>query len=397
MSEQRSLISARYDGEAVINGDTSDEFASVAYDVIMERLSDELAPCRFNDRIDIQKYGMNISCTVQRLVENKESFSAEMLFFVTHELFDEPLCEYFHGLGANTSDAVRSCAVQFAVTTLYSIISALNAGENSSLTSEFCGRERTFRYSETSNTYSIGPCDHEQVELFSLIKKDLPAYLGSKKAYWLKLYAVCYDGQVNCEVRINGAVMNTLTKKLFAYTSLWKNRKSFHSEKQFILLIDPDDDNSRQHIQPEKVIKLTRQAVRILGAVTDEDSHASAMKQLRIICAPHKTLAHELRAMIPEIFTCLLLDIKQGDDLKLMLGDAEVVLKKTQLRIYGYIEQGIRSFLSDGEPPKELAMNILRISSLFVAVNNAVNDGAELSEIFVNEMKFKYPADYEIF
>lgn len=394
MSKLRSLSSARYDGEQVINGDTSDEFASVAYDTIINKLSDEFEPCRFNDRIELGKFGLIISCTLQRLEETKTTYSAEMLFFITHDLFDEPLCEYSQGMGPDASAAVASCTEQFITVVLYSVLTAFGCEGDHTVTAEYGGRDRTFRRSCTALTYSIGACDHEQVDLFSIIEKQLPEYLGAKKAYWLKLYAVCYNDEVSCEVRINGAVMPELSKRLYAYTELWQNRQRFHSEKQFILLLDEDRESTNTPVPPEKVISLACKSIELLGKVTSERTHDIAMKNIRELCMPHATLAHELRAMIPEIYTCRLLGLRQGDDLKLMLGDAEITLKKSQLRIFGYIEQGVGMYLNEKAPTNDLSMNILRMSSLFSAVNEAVQNGAEINDIFIKELKFRYPADY---
>ena len=78
------------------------------------------------------------------------------------------------------------------------------------------------------------------------------------------------------------------------------------------------------------------------------------------------------------------------------MGDASVVLKRSQLRNLGYIEQGVSQYLSENAPSREESVNIMRLSSLFDAVSEAIEDGADIGSITVNDMTLKVPEDYEL-
>ena len=390
------LSAARYDGEPCINGDFGDDLARTAYRAVASCLSDQIAVREFEHCLLLEDQKLTISCTIQRISDTNGRFVAEMLFILTHDLFDEPLCEYSSGMGHTASEAVINSAEQFCAVVLSSVLNVIIGGDVVDFEYEFAGMERHLSCVRNAATYSIGSFDHQQLDMFSLVKDELRDYLGTKNAYWLKLFCVCYNGEIECEARLNGATLHELTKKLTAYARMWDMRSGYHSEKQFLLLVDKKSEKRGAFIRPENVIIMTKRAVDILGRGRDKRSHDDAMIRLGLLCQGTKILSSELRAMIPELYTCILLDLKQGDRLRLMLGDAEIELKRTQLRIFGYVEQGVRRYLSENDPPRDFSLNILAMSSLFEAVNGAVNDGAKLENIFVNELKFRYPPEYEL-
>ena len=280
---------------------------------------------------------------------------------------------------------------------LYSVISVLDSrDEQRVIVSEFAGLTRRFRCPNENRVYCIGAPQGKPVPLFDIVSKLIPDYLGSKNAYWVKLYAVCYDDTTDCEVRINGAVMNGLSELMYKYADTWPDKKTFHSEKQFVLLVSGDERSGREYTSPETVIALTKSAAKMLSSVDSEESDIQATAAIESMCREHGDLGYELRALIPEIYTCTLFDLRQGDDVRLRMGDASVVLKRSQLRNLGYIEQGVSQYLSENAPSREESVNIMRLSSLFDAVSEAIEDGADIGSITVNDMTLKVPEDYEL-
>lgn len=397
MPEDKRTSSARYDGEPDTGGDFTDEFAAIVYDDIMRRLNGQIEARVYDDGIMFDKYQLTLSCTIQRIGESHGNYCAEMLYIVNHQMFDEPLCEYTSGIGSTAEEAIINGAGQFTTAVLMSIIGAFESGDENSMTSEFAGRTRTFRYTDDPVIYVIGEELDEQPDLFSLIKEMLPDYLGSKKAYWVKLYTVCYDNdKVSAEVRINGAVMYDLSEKLRKFTLERDLKSSFHSEKQFVLLLDNDPDDDTLYAPAELVIDLTKHAIDLFTEVTDDKSENAAFLKLKDLCGKWEQLADELMTLVPELFTCELLSIKQGDSLKLHIGDAVLRVKRSQLRNFGYIEQGIAQYLAENAISDELAYNVIYMGSVIDAVTAAVNDGAKLGSIGIREMTANFPEDYEL-
>ena len=396
MPEDNRTSSARYDGEPDTGGDFTDEFAAIVYDDIMRRVNGQTDARLYDDGIMFVKYQLTLSCTVQRIGESHGNYSAEMLYILTHPTFDEPLCEYASGIGSTAEEAIINGAEQFTAAVLLSIFSAFDSVGECSIVSEFAGRTRTFKCSDDPAVYVIGADFGGEPDMFGYIKSELPDYLGSKNAYWIKLYAVCYDGKISGEVRINGAVMFELSEKLRRYAMNWRDKNSFHSEKQFVLLLDKEPSGDVNFAPPELVIDITKHAIDLFTDVTDDESERRACAKLKELCGKWTQLTDEMFALIPDLFTCVLLGLKQGDGLKLHIGDALVKLKRSQLRDFGYIEQGVIQYLAENQVPDELAYNVMCMGSVMDAVSTAVSNGAELERIGIKELTAFLPGNYEL-
>ncbi|SDB46867.1 hypothetical protein SAMN02910317_02378 [Ruminococcaceae bacterium FB2012] len=396
MPEDNRTSSARYDGEPDTGGDFTDEFAAIVYDDIMRRVNGQTDARLYDDGIMFVKYQLTLSCTVQRIGESHGNYSAEMLYILTHPTFDEPLCEYASGIGSTAEEAIINGAEQFTAAVLLSIFSAFDSVGECSIVSEFAGRTRTFKCSDDPAVYVIGADFGGEPDMFGYIKSELPDYFGSKNAYWIKLYAVCYDGKISGEVRINGAVMFELSEKLRRYAMNWRDKNSFHSEKQFVLLLDKEPSGDVNCAPPELVIDITKHAIDLFTDVTDDESERRACAKLKELCGMWTQLTAEMFALIPDLFTCVLLGVKQGDGLKLHIGDALVKLKRSQLRDFGYIEQGVIQYLAENQVPDELAYNVMCMGSVMDAVSTAVSNGAELERIGIKELTAFLPGNYEL-
>jgi len=393
-NEKDTLSAARYDGETYDNFDFSDEFASLAYDSIIHLLDGSEQIRRLDNGILIEPIGLSLSCTLQRMGESNGNYSAEMLFILDHDLFDEPLCEYTAGVGRTAEEAVVVGADQFTTVVLLSILAAFGCEGDHIVTSEYAGKTRIFRRSCNSTVYSIGAAVHEMQDLFGLVENVLPEYLGSKKAYWVKLFAYRCGDDMEYEARINGALMTELSARLKPYVETWDKSGVFHCEKQFVLLLDTGSSNDNPSISPEKIIALSEQAVELFGSVYDDNDEKYVFSKLKELCFGCGSLVQEIRALVPEIYTCALLGIKQGDGIRLMSGDAEIPLKKSQLRNYGYIEQGVLRYLGSNQPKDDFSLNVMQLGSVLSAVNEAVSNGAKFENIFLRELTLRVPTDY---
>lgn len=390
----RDYSAARYDGETSDDFDFSDEFSSLAYDTMINLLEGSEKVKRLDNGIYLENIKLTISCTLQRMGEHNGNYSAEMLFILDHSLFDEPLCEYTAGTGHSADEAMVNGADQFVSVVLLSVISAFGCTGDHLVRSEFAGKTRFFRRSCTSLTYSIGKSDHEQKDMFEIIEKVLPQYLGSKRAYWVKLFAYRCGDDKEYEARINGACMPELSNMLKPYVQTWNADGTFHCEKQFVLLLDTDTTRDTTYVPPEKVISLTEQAVKLFGDAFDTEEAESAFNELKEHCSGCGSLSYEIRALVPEIYTCALLGIKQGDGIRLMIGESELRLKKTQLRNYGYIEQGVLRSLNAEQPSNDTAYNVMQLGSVMDAVKEAISNGAAYENIYLRELTLRVPRDY---
>ena len=390
------ISSARYDGEPDTKGDFTDEFAAVAYDAIARKLDNSFDIKVYDNGLMFEKYNMSLSCTIQRIGEKGGRYSAETLYMINHQIFDEPLCEYSFGIGSDSEEAIINGANSFADTVLRSVFSAFDSSGDSCLVSEFAGKTRVFTLSDEAPVQVIGEKYDEFPDLYSLVDAEIPNYLGSKKAYWLKLFVVAFDNMIHAEVRINGAVMYGLSEKLRDYAKNWKSIKTFHQEKQFLLMLDKNENNDRDYPSPELVISLTQKGIELLSEIRDEESSRHVLEKLKQLCGKWDRLAYEIRALAPELYTCKLFHLKQSDDIRLRFGNTPIMLKRSQLRNFGYIEQGVVQYLTEYEPDEEASLSLVNLSTAIEVMSNAIENGVALENIGLIELVVDVPDNYEL-
>ena len=80
MNSER-YYAARYDGEPEIEGDYTDEFAVIAYDTIVRCAADHAEAEYADNGIVFEKLGLTLSCSIQRIGEANDNYSAEMLLY----------------------------------------------------------------------------------------------------------------------------------------------------------------------------------------------------------------------------------------------------------------------------------------------------------------------------
>lgn len=385
--------SIRYDGESSINTESPKESLDIVYDEIISKGN---GAKRVEDGVLYGDTGLHISCIIQRMAGNAGRYTAEMLFVLNHDWFDEPLCEYTAGLGDSEENAVRSGAEQFSAVVLLPVLAAMGCTGEHLIETEVDGEKQVFRRACTETMFSMGAENPERKNLWEIVEKEIPSYLGTKNAYWIKLYASCLDGKPNCEVRINGAVFPELTRKLDEYVATWSNHQDFHSEKEFFMILKEDKSVSNEP-DSEMVKELTVKAIEKMAAVTDEASEERAMAEIYLMCNKDNNLFWELQSFIPEIYTFTALNISNADGMKLCRdGRPDISVKKSQLRTYGYIEQGVYRFMQEKNPSRETSFGVMCRSAVLSAVNQAVNKGSKLEDLYFPEMIYNAPGTYKV-
>ena len=396
MPQDNRVPSARYDGRPDTRSELGDEFTQAAYDMIEMCIKDELRVSRYDNCIVIDEQGLTVSCTVQSIKVEDKYYSAELMFLISHKLFDEPVCEFTRYTGDSAEEAVTNCASLFVFTVFTSIVSAFDNEDGEHILSDFGGRERSFAVSEDRPVFNIGERGEEPADMFSYVKRYVHNYLGSKNAYWLELYVYSIEGRSHSEVRLNGALLSGLSDRLRGYIDAMKIEDDFYSERQFVMLLDRSSPDDRKYTAAETVISLTKCAVDLLLSVTDRESDRIAYDRLVRVSGKQIRLANEIRVLVPELFTCEYLHIKRGDDIKLRMGNGFVPFKRTQLRNLGYIEQGIIQYLAENRLSRKLAWNIIRLSSLDEVIKESIRNGMTLDEITLTELVLGVPDDYEL-
>lgn len=381
----------RYDGEPAVSDNTSGADLRIIYDEILSK-GNGAELC--DSEIVYKSVGLHLTCAVQRISGNNR-YSAEMLFIMTHEFFDEPLCEYTAGIGDSKEEALRHGAEQFAAVVLLPILAAFSCTGEHHIYTELDGKKHTFRRACTEMVYSMGAENPNTKNLWDIIQDDIPNYLGAKKAYWIKLYACCFDGEANCEARINGAVFTELTQKLEEYVMTWQNLQEFHSEKAFFLILR-EDDCEPDGLDSAEVIDIAAKSAELLSHVVDEKTEDEVLAKIYHLCGKDDNLAWEIRYFLPEIYTFIQLDLVQCDGFQLNRKDEKLSLKKSQLKSYGYIEQGVLKFMRETNPDKDTSLRIMRLSATLGCVAKALEKGSKLEDLRFVETAYIAPDDYKV-
>ncbi len=383
--------SVRYDGEGRINTESPKENLDIVYDEIVSKGN---GAQRVEDGIWYGDAGLHVSCVIQRMSGHDDRYSSEMLFILNHDLFDEPLCEYVGGMGDCELSAMRSGAEQFTGVVLLPVLSSLGCTGENLVETDVDGETHVFHRACTETVYSMGSENPERRNLWEIIEKEIPEYLGTKNAYWIKVYACCIDGKPNCEVRINGAVFPELTKKIEEYVDTWSNR-DFHSEKGFFLLIK--EEKGKNEPDSELVMMMTEKFIENKLTIIDEESKERARAELYLMGNKDINLLWELENFTPEIYTFMALNLKCSDSIKICRqGKPDISVKKSKLRTYGYIEQAVCRYMLEKNPSREASLEVMLNSAVFNAVNNAVNAGSKVEDLYFPEMIYNAPDTYRV-
>lgn len=384
--------SVRYDGEERINTDSPKENLDIVYDEIVSKGN---GAQRVEDGVWYGDAGLHVSCVIQRMSGYENRYSAEMLFILNHDLFDEPLCEYVGGMGDCELSAMRSGAEQFMAVVLLPVLSSLGCTGENFVETEVNGEIHVFHRACTETVYAMGAENPERKNLWEIIEKEIPEYLGTKNAYWIKIYACCIDGMPNCEVRINGAVFSELTKKVDEYVDSWSNHNDFHSEKSFFLLIK--EEKSENVPDSEMVKELTMKTIDNMLTMHDEEAIEKARAEVYLMGNRDINLLWELETFTPEIYSTIAFNLKTADGIRICRdGKPDLSVKKSKLRTYGYIEQGVCRYMQERNPSRETSFEIMCRSAVFNAVNNAVNAGSRVEDLYFPEMIYNAPDTYKV-
>lgn len=383
----------RYDGEPQLRTYTPPEHLDLIYDEILSKMPDAE---RDGQGIVFPEQGLRLTAQVQRLNGANDRFSAEMLFVLHHAFFDEPLCEYVAGIGDTAEQAIQRGTEQFWAVVLLSVLAAFGCTGDHIVETELLGEKYRFRRTCTTNILSMGAENPVRRDMWELVENEIPKYLGRKKAYWVKLFACCINGEYNNEVRVNGAVFPELTEVLDAYVSTWENTEAFHSEKEFLLLLRegelPDDG-----LRSAEIIDLTAAVCPMLAKIRDDASNEKIMRSIYALCGGDSSLAWNMRNFIPEVCASIITSLKMGDSCTINCGEKDSIeVMYSQIKSYGYIEQGVMKYLNESKPSQNEVLRIAGLSAVLGIVQQLSEKNVDKNSVKPLRMVYNAFDGYEI-
>jgi len=273
---------------------------------------------------------------------------------------------------------------------LESMFKSLDNSSKNTITSETGGKKHIFYIPSGCFTAIAGEQNPDSSELYHVVKNIIPEYLGSKKTYWIKLFASCSGGKVFCDASVNNSSCFQLTSLLEQYADGWINKQKYHSEKEYLLIIQ---DDSTYQPYPFTFDQVRDYTLKTIELIKNTDNINKIVDNVINICGD-SNLATDLCLFIPEIYCSAVMRIKETDDITINTGIQSFSLKKTQIISYGYIESIINSYLADVRPSTDESMKIIRFSAKLSAVNQALNNGSEINDLILSGSSFNVNGDY---
>ena len=326
---------------------------------------------------------LKVSGEVVKTKEQNGVFSAQLSFKLEHKWFDETITENVVGVGKDEKLAIENAAGMFAQGTLNFVIIALEEKGENFIETELLGKKHIFRKPSSYGVAKIGCENTNSKELFAIIEDDIVKYLGTKKVYWIRLYVACSENKAVAEVRVNNVHCVTLSQKLGEYAKSWSDTEKYHSEREFVLLVQKDETYEECPYTREIAMRFTKRTIETLKEVTDKESHQAAYEKLKTLTS-WQPLNVELAAFVPEIYCECIMKISHVDYVVAMLPNGEKIeIRKTQLRSYSYMANAIINYIKKTKPSQQESFKIIRLSSTGEAINKAVQKGEKQEDLVV--------------
>lgn len=334
--------------------------------------------------------GLELKITLGAVNTYPKGVSAQILFVMWHPFFDEDMVESAAGMGKTETAAKYDGLNTFCEGVLPYVLDALDSTGNRAMRITLQGKSHLFHEPTLMEAMHRG--EGQAVDLWEIIRKEIPHYLGTKKAYWIKMIS-SRMGKDICEVRINGMVFHDLTEKL--YTAIKENRSTALGgmDKMFVLLIQDEETFTPCPYTKAEAAAIAHKALHKMLTITDEDSHRAVFAEIQQL---HPTLGGEACAFLPEIYCHILYRYRASDSLipvNVNVGE----LRKSQVRSFGYFESAILDYLRKERPEGDDRVKILSLSAEFDGISQAMQHGSVLKDIILSPLVYVVPEDYIIY
>lgn len=347
------------------------------------------------DTLHYTRCALHVDLEFGRTSSHNDQYSAQILFILRHDWFDEDLVESCASSGSSLENAMKACAEEFAQGVLQSVLTSLEHSGMETLTAEIIHRKYVFHCPD--NPIILHKGKTPPVDLFGVVRNKLPEYLGTKKVYWVKLFSADLGNSQICEARINGTLYPDLTDCLYEEIFSRKTHE-ISIDKTFFLFIQDESTFKPCPFSKQDVGDLTFLALDQLMSIKDEVSRQKAFQEIHKL-APDYSIAVELTCFIPEIAAQLIVNFRDNDSLIPVFnyGSPEFTLKKSQVRSFGYIADAVEQFFRKYRPSQEELDALLRISSKFETISRALQDkNVKIENLRLSQLVYFVNQQYQV-
>jgi hypothetical protein len=235
------------------------------------------------------------------------------------------------------------------------------------------------------------------VDLYALVKDELPRYFGTKHCYWVDLVTITVDGEPTCAASINGTAYPDLTDCLYREALAREKQPGLVTDRQFLLFIQQDETRRPCPFTKQDVGDLAFRALHLFQEIEDE---ASAMRVYTAIreAAPSRSLSVEVSAFLPEIVAQQVIQFRDSDTLVMSVGQdgPRTELRKSQVRSYGYLEDAVFQFLHKVKPSEDEIRQLLAMSERFHRLSETIEAGSSPKDVELSPFVYYVGDWYEI-
>lgn len=348
---------------------------------ILEKLNEKIGGTVYDNAILIPRFGYTIDIQVVKNEENNGIYNLQTIFIIRNDYLkdkDEPIIEPIASQGKDFDSALKMLIESFEALIWRPMKMMFDKGKALPISSNYLGQHYDYDL-YVNSVVLMGDPERKPAMLIYYIKDVLSSFLGSKKYYWVRIFLArqgtkgTENYKQNIEVRVNGVVCPSLSKRFQPYVDSWKDQDIAVVEKQFAFIVNKEEEDLCPFTK-EQVVEYTRKTLPLMENCKSAEEAVEMKKQMDEFIG-NPALSAEIRIFIPEILAKLTLGYNEGDDLFLLQpnpegDDAEqkkvpVRFRKTQLRSYYYIQQVLIDYLSRTKPEKEKVQNIVFNSVTF--------------------------------
>ncbi len=333
--------------------------------------------------------GLELRLNIGSVERYPKGVCVQLLFVLWHPFFDEDLVESVAGIGKTDADAIADGTMGFAQGVLPYVLGALECTGKRTIRTELQGKAHIFREPCVLGALHRGA--GESADLWEIVRDKIPQYLGTKKAYWIKLISSRMGKEI-CEARINGMVFHDLTEVLYDAIRAGKSNADGTMDKMFILLIQDDETFTPAPFTKAEAASVAQRALKKMMTIEDDESHAAVMDEIREM---HPILGGEACAFLPELYSRALVRYKPSDTLLPVSLDIGTVCS-SQVRSFGYFDAAVRDYLQKYRPSTDDHVKIFRLSAEYKALHQAVQNGSKPENLTFSPLAFDVPEGYVI-
>ncbi len=342
-------------------------------------------------------YIKDIDLTIEAQVSQINKGFIQVIFVLKHKIFDEDLLECVAGVGSNINAAIEHAVSSFSLSSLCGTINALNNENGHKLNVKYYDKINEFTLYKSCLTAQGRGVEGKKIDYWELLGEEIKKRLGNKRVYYIKIYASKTGNSINCECRINGIVNISISKIINERIKEWKIQDVLYSEKQIFILIQGDNTYVPYNFTKTHVSNIIMKALDLYKECDSLEKYNNLYTQIFNFCVDN-SLTTELFCFIPEIFCEFIFpEVKYSDQIILLKGNEKIKLFKEQLMSYNLIYDIVERTIKSGYYQNSEIMNIVFKSSLFNAINKALNNGSKMESLCMTSLAFNVRTDYRVF